>query len=181
MLWLVDLAITWSWLAERHGGNLRCAKVRFSGQYLKLQNLAFIRPLAVFPAFYTPLKSNGSLIKFGSIFCKFPPTFITVQYDLLTPSCQNLKKFVNCHNSLLNFWLFQILAGGWVKIIQHNDRSGGNLLKKMPNFTKLPLLFNGLLGFETSLWAYYSHVFWNYEYPSCRKNNRADISGHPTT
>jgi len=31
----------------------------------------------------------------------------------------------------------------------------GSLLKKMPNFTKLPLLFDGVLGFETSMWAYY--------------------------
>ena len=36
-----------------------------------------------------------------------------------------------------------------MKIILHTDRSGINLLKKMPNFTKLPLLFNGMLGFET--------------------------------
>ena len=131
--------------------------------------------MVVFPAFYILLKSNGSLVKFGTFLANFPH-FITVQYDLLTPSSQNLKKFVIWHNSVLNFWLFQNLAGGCMKIILHSDRSGGNLLKKMPNFTKLPLLFNGVQGFETFLWAYYSYVPWNYEYPSCRKNNCADIT-----
>jgi len=56
-----------------------------------------------------------------------------VQCDVLAPFCQNSKKFVNFHNSLLNFRLFQILAGGCIEIILHSNQSGENLLKKMPN------------------------------------------------
>ena len=72
--------------------------------------------------------------------------------------------------------LFQILEGGCQQFILHSDESGGKFAKKWLNFMPFPLLFNMVQKAGILPKGLMKAKFCSFEYPSCRRHNRADLN-----